>query len=65
VPHALTYDEFAAMAERLDVDRDVWEELYPMVRDLLGLADGLSRLMPELHGEIPVEALIDKQEMSR
>jgi hypothetical protein len=61
VPHALTYDEFAAMAERLDVDRDVWEELYPMVRDLLGLADGLGQLMPEFHGEIAVDALSDKQ----
>jgi hypothetical protein len=61
VPDALTYDEFTAMAERLDVDRDVWEELYPMVRDLLGLADGLSQLMPEFHGEIPVDALSDKQ----
>jgi hypothetical protein len=60
VPDALTYDEFTAMAERLDVDRDVWEELYPMVRDLLGLADGLGQLMPEFHGEIPVDALVDK-----
>ena len=61
MPDALTYDEFTAMAERLDVDRDVWEELYPMVRDLLGLADGLGQLMPEFHSEIPVDALVDKQ----
>jgi hypothetical protein len=47
------------MAERLDVDRDVWERLYPMVRDLRELADGLARLMPELHQEIPVTALVD------
>jgi hypothetical protein len=60
VPDALTYDEFTAMAERLDVDRDVWDELFPMVRDLLGLADSLGQLMPEFHGEISADALVDK-----
>lgn len=54
----LTYDEFVAMATRLDVDRDIWEALYPMVRDLLGLADGIGQLMPEFHQEIPVDALM-------
>ena len=58
--HALTYDEFEAMAARLDVDRDIWEELYPMVRDLLGLADGIGELMPEFHQEISAELLIDR-----
>ena len=61
MPDALTFDEFTAMAERLDVDREVWEELYPMVRDLLGLADSLGQLMPEFHGEIPVDALVARQ----
>lgn len=59
---ALTYDEFVAMATRLDVDRDVWESLYPMVRDLLGLADGIGQLMPEFHQEIPADAFMDKAE---
>ena len=58
--HALTYDEFVAMATRIDVDRDIWEELYPMVRDLLGLADGIGQLMPEFHQEILVESLTDR-----
>jgi hypothetical protein len=53
----MTYEEFAVLAERLRVDRDVWEELYPMVRDLFGLTAMLERLTPELHGEIPAEAL--------
>jgi hypothetical protein len=60
VSAALTYDEFVAMATRLDVDRDVWEALYPMVRDLLELAGGIGKLMPELHQEIPADALTDK-----
>jgi hypothetical protein len=50
------------MAIRLDVDRDVWESLYPMVRDLLGLADGIGQLMPEFHQEIPADAFMDKAE---
>ena len=62
--HALTYDEFVAMAARLDVDRDSWEELYPMVRDLLGLASGIGQLMPEFHQEIPAELLIDRGDVA-
>lgn len=53
----MTYEEFTALAERLRVDRDIWEELFPMVRDLLGLADMLNRLTPELHAEIPANLL--------
>lgn len=56
MPDSLTYDEFVTLATRLDVDRDIWEELYPMVRDLLVLADMVDRLMPEFHAEIPVES---------
>jgi hypothetical protein len=53
---ALTYDYFGALAGRGACDRDSWAELYPMVRDLLALADMVSGLAPELHQEIPVEA---------
>ncbi|HQZ13568.1 MAG TPA: hypothetical protein PK286_11855 [Devosia sp.] len=54
----LTYEEFTAMAARLDVDADILEELYPMVRDLLGFAGKLNRLAPELGKEIDVAAMM-------
>jgi hypothetical protein len=53
---SLSYDDFVAQATRLEVDRDIWEELYPMVRDLLALAAMVDGLAPEFHEEIPVEA---------
>lgn len=56
MPDSLTYDEFVTLATRLDVDRDIWEDLYPMVRDLLVLADMVDRLIPEFHEEIPAES---------
>jgi hypothetical protein len=57
VAEPLTYDEFTALADRLQVDADIRDELFPMVRDLLGLAAMLDRLTPELHAEIPPESL--------
>ena len=53
----LTLTEFAVLADRLQVPEEVREELYPMVRDLQGLADRLNQLIPELHGEIQAGAL--------
>ncbi len=49
---ALSYEDFEVMARRVGVDRELWEELYPMVRDLLGFAGQLNRLAPELGQEI-------------
>lgn len=53
----LSYDEFASMASRIRVPTELWEEIYPMVRDLRALADQVKALTPELHEEIPVTAL--------
>ncbi|HZY68464.1 MAG TPA: hypothetical protein VFE52_07745 [Devosia sp.] len=53
----LSFDEFTVLADRLGVDRDVREELYPSVRDLLLLTDMLNRLAPELSKSIPAEGL--------
>jgi hypothetical protein len=53
----LTVTEFSLLADRLGVPAEVREELYPMVRDLRSLADRLNRLIPDLHGEIPADAL--------
>jgi hypothetical protein len=56
-PLPVTYEEFDALADRLDVPRDIRADLYPAVRDLLLLAAMLNRLAPELSKEIPVDAL--------
>ena len=53
----LSYDEFASTASRIGVPTELWEEIYPMVRDLRALADQVKALTPELHEEIPVTAL--------
>ena len=53
----LSQDEFLILAKRLDVDTDVLEELYPMVRDLLAFSGRLNRLAPELGQEIDVAQL--------
>jgi hypothetical protein len=53
----ISFEEFTAMAARLDVDADILEELYPMVRDLLAFADKMNVLAPELGQEIDVARL--------
>jgi hypothetical protein len=53
----LSREEFDAMANRLKVDADVLDQLYPMVRDLLSFADRLNSLAPELGKEIDVAKL--------
>jgi hypothetical protein len=53
----LDYDEFARMADRVGVPAELWQELYPMVRDLRELAAQINALTPALHEEISVTAL--------
>ncbi|MGH2559738.1 MAG: hypothetical protein ACRDJH_11790 [Thermomicrobiales bacterium] len=50
---ALTFEAFSALATHVHVERELWDELYPMVRDLRSLADRLNQLAPEPHREIP------------
>jgi hypothetical protein len=56
----LTYTEFRDTASHLHVDEEIWEELYPMVRDLLAIAQRLEELAPELHGEIELPAPVEE-----
>ena len=53
----LEYDEFARQASRIGVPAELWQELYPMVRDLRALADQINALTPPLHEEISASAL--------
>lgn len=53
----LSYDEFAQLATRVSAPSQLWDDLYPMVRDLRALADQINELTPPLHEEIPVTAL--------
>jgi hypothetical protein len=53
----LSYDEFAQLAKRVGAPAQLWDDLYPMVRDLRALADQINELTPALHEEIPVTAL--------
>jgi hypothetical protein len=47
----LTYDEFVQRAATLDgLDAALYEDLYPMVRDLLRMAQRVSSLAAGVHG---------------
>jgi hypothetical protein len=48
----LTYAEFVERAAHLDdLDPALYEVLYPMVRDLLRMANRVCSIAPELHGQ--------------
>jgi hypothetical protein len=54
----LTYDEFLERASAVDgLAPELYEPLYPMVRDLLRMAARVRALAPELHGQIPEDQL--------
>jgi hypothetical protein len=48
---------FAEMATSRRVPPELWDRLYPMVRDLRALADRLNDITPELHQVIPLADL--------
>lgn len=52
----LGYDEFTQLATRVGAPSQLWDDLYPMVRDLRALADQINQLTPALHEETPVSA---------
>ena len=54
----LTYAEFVARAAAIDgLAPELYESLYPMVRDLLRMAERVRSLTPELHADIVGDAL--------
>jgi hypothetical protein len=50
----LSYQEFRERAAHISgLDPELYEQLFPMVRDLLRMAQRINELAPELHGDVP------------
>jgi hypothetical protein len=55
---SISYEEFERRARQMfDLSPDTLQDLYPLVKDLLAVAESLNERYPELHQEIELEDL--------